>query len=255
VAELPFALGLALVEGEETRGTGTQRVLADLAERGVPLLAAVVGEPTGLDVAVAQKGLLLLELVARGDACHAAHAAALGARNAATALARDLVALAGAELAAPHPLLGPVTLEPTVLRAGEARNAVPGEARAVLDVRSTPAASHAELVERVGKRVTSEVVVLSSRLEPRETDAGSWLVSAARAARPSARLYGSPTLSDLVYMAGVPAIKVGPGSSERSHTADEWVGEEEVVAGASFYTALVRACAQARRTAGVEVAR
>ena len=241
---LPFALGLALVEAEETRGTGTQRVLAELAARGRPLLGAVIGEPTGLDVAIAQKGLLLLELVARGDACHAAHAAALGARNAAVALARDLVTLADAELAPPHPLLGPTTLQPTVVRAGEARNVVPGEARAVLDVRTTPAASHAAVAARVRSLVASEVGVLSERLLPRQTAEGSWLVRAAQEARPRARLYGSPTLSDMAYVAGVPAIKVGPGASERSHTPNEWVDEEEIVDGAAFYVDLVRACAR-----------
>ncbi len=92
-AELPFTLALALVEGEETRGTGTEAVLAELARRGTPPEAAVVGEPTGLDIAVAQKGLMVLELVARGEACHAANAASLGAANAARRLAHDLVAL------------------------------------------------------------------------------------------------------------------------------------------------------------------
>lgn len=240
---LPFALGLALVEGEETRGTGTQRVLATLAERGVDLLGAVVGEPTGLDVATAQKGLLVLELVARGDGCHAAHAAALGARNAAVELARDLVALAAAELAPVHPQLGPTTLQPTVVQAGSARNVVPAEASAVLDVRTTPAASHAAVVAAVRRQVAGEVRVLSDRLVPRETAADSYLAAAALRARPEARLFGSPTLSDMVFVDGVPAIKVGPGSSERSHTADEWVGEEEIVAAVGFYTGLVRACA------------
>jgi acetylornithine deacetylase len=65
-------------------------------------------------------------------------------------------------------------------------------------------------------------------------------VQAALRARPAARLYGSPTLSDLVHVTGAPAIKCGPGASERSHTADEWVGEDEIVAGADFYIALVR---------------
>jgi acetylornithine deacetylase len=204
----------------------------------------VVGEPTGLDVAVAQKGLLLLELVALGDTCHAAHAAKLGARNAVVVLAHDLVALAGAELAPVHPLLGPTTVQPTMVRAGEARNVVPGEARAVLDLRTTPAASHAAVTARVRGLVASEVAVLSERLVPRQTDEASWLVRSAQAARPQARLYGSPTLSDMVYVRDVPAIKVGPGESERSHTPDEWVGEEEVVAGAAFYTTLVRECAR-----------
>jgi len=86
-AELPFTFALALVEGEETRGTGTEAVLAELVRRGTPPAAAVVGEPTGLDIAVAQKGLMVLELVARGEACHAAHAATLGKANAARRLA------------------------------------------------------------------------------------------------------------------------------------------------------------------------
>jgi len=242
-AALPFTLALALVEGEETRGTGTEAVLAELDRRGTPPTAAVVGEPTGLDLAVAQKGLLVLELVARGDACHAAHAAALGAANAARRLAHDLVALEGVDFGPPHPYLGAVTLEPTRLQAGTARNVVPGEAMAVLDVRTTPAVEPREVVERVRRAVTSEVRVLSDRLRPRETPAESPLVEAAREARPAARLFGSATLSDMVFLQGIPALKCGPGRSERSHTPDEFVLESEVLEGARFYARLVRACA------------
>ena len=250
---LPFAVGLALVEAEETRGTGTQRVLAELAARGVEIFGAVVGEPTGLDVAIAQKGLLILELAAHGDACHAAHAAALGARNAVFALARDLTALEGVELAPPHPQLGPTTVQPTVVQAGAARNAVPGVATATLDIRTTPSATHAEVTAAVRSRVTSEVRVHSERLVPRGTSPDSLVARAARAARPAARLYGSPTLSDMVYMEA-PAIKVGPGDSVRSHTPDEWVGEDEVAAGARFYVDLVRACAELCRREGAVLA-
>ncbi|HET7041592.1 MAG TPA: M20/M25/M40 family metallo-hydrolase, partial [Gemmatimonadales bacterium] len=163
-ADLPFTLALALVEGEETRGTGTEAVLAELARRGTPPEAAVVGEPTGLDIAIAQKGLMVLELVARGEACHAANAAALGAANAARRLARDLVALEALDLGAPHPRLGPVTVEPTQLRAGTARNVVPGEATALLDVRTTPGLHGRGLVERLAAAVTGEVRVVSERL-------------------------------------------------------------------------------------------
>lgn len=243
-ADLPFTLALALVEGEETKGTGTEAVLAELARRGTPPEAAVVGEPTGLDVAIAQKGLMVLELVARGEACHAANAAALGAANAARRLARDLVALEAVDLGPPHPQLGPVTLEPTQLRAGTARNVVPGEATALLDVRTTPGLHGRGLVERLAAAVTGEVRVLSERLAPRETSEVSPLVGAAREARPEARLFGSSTLSDLVFMAGIPAVKCGPGRTERSHTADEFVLESEILDGARFYTRLVRAWAE-----------
>jgi acetylornithine deacetylase len=244
--ELPFTLALALVEAEETRGTGTQAVLAELARRGLPLEAAVVGEPTGLDLAIAQKGLLVLELVARGDACHAAHAAALGATNAARRLARDLVALDDVDFGAPHERLGPITLEPTQVRAGTARNVVPAEATAILDVRTTPALSCAEVVRRVERAVAGEVRVLSDRLRPRETPADAGVVEAARRILPEARLVGSPTLSDMAFLDGVPAVKCGPGRSERSHTPDEYVLESEVLEGARFYTRLVGAYAELR---------
>lgn len=242
--ELPFTLALALVEGEETRGTGTEAVLAELERQGRRPAAAVIGEPTGLDFAIAQKGLLVLELVASGDACHAANARALGAVNAARRLAHDVVALEDVDFGPPHETLGPMTLEPTQLRAGLARNAVPGEATAVLDVRTTPALSPAAIVERVRAVVSGEVRVLSERLLPRETAAAAAVVEAARRVRPEARLYGSPTLSDMAFLAGVPTLKCGPGRSERSHTADEFVLESEVLDGARFYTRLVGSYAE-----------
>ena len=242
--DLPFTLALALVEGEETRGTGTQAVLAELARQGRRPAAAVIGEPTALDLAIAQKGLLVLELVASGDACHAAHARALGAANAARRLAHDLVALEGVDFGPPHPRLGAVTLEPTQLRGGVARNVVPAEAAAVLDVRTTPALAAAEVVERIRRAVGGEVRVLSDRLQPRETAATAAVVEAARRVRPGARLYGSATLSDMVFLDGIPAVKCGPGSSERSHTADEFVWESEVLEGARFYTRLIGSYAE-----------
>jgi acetylornithine deacetylase len=242
--ELPFTLALALVEGEETRGTGTAAVLEELARHGCRPAAAVIGEPTGLDLAIAQKGLLVLELVARGDACHAAHAWQLGAANAARRLAHDLVALEAVDLGPPHERLGSVTVEPTQLRAGTARNVVPGEAIALLDVRTTPGLPAAEVVRRIRQAVSGEVRVLSDRLVPRETAAGAAVVEAARRVRPEARLYGSATLSDMVFMADVPAVKCGPGSSERSHTADEFVWESEVLAGARFYTRFIGSFAE-----------
>jgi acetylornithine deacetylase len=243
---LPFTLALALVEGEETKGTGTQAVLEELSRRGLSVEGAVIGEPTGLDLAVAQKGLMVLELMARGTACHAAHAAALGAVNAARRLARDLVALEGIDFGPPHAHLGPITLEPTQVKAGTARNVVPGEATAILDVRTTPALPREEIVRRIRQAVEGEVRVLSDRLLPKETPLEIPLIEAARRARPDARVYGSATLSDMALLNGPPAVKCGPGRSERSHTPDEFVLEGEVLDGAQFYTRLVGTYAELR---------
>lgn len=238
---LPFTFALALVEQEETKGLGTERVLAVLKERGRTIAGAIVGEPTGLDVAVAQKGLLVLELVARGDACHAAHAQALGARNAARELARDLLALGALDFPV-HSELGSVTIEPTQLRAGTARNVLPAEATALLDVRTTPAVLPEEIALRIGGAVGAEVRVLSDRLRPRATPPDSPLLAAVLAVRPVARMYGSPTLSDWALI-DAPAIKCGPGRSERSHRVDEYVEEGEILAGMRFYLSLIEALA------------
>src|SRR4030095_3321541 len=124
--------------------------------------------------------------------------------------------------------LGPITLEPTQLRAGTARNVVPGEAAAVLDVRTTPALSRRDVGERIQRLVAGEVRVLSDRLVPRETPESAPLVEAARRARPEAGIRGSATLSDMVFMEGIPAIKCGPGKSERSHTQGAAVCEREI---------------------------
>lgn len=244
-APLGVTLALALVAEEETRSRGTCDVLDALAARGLPIAGAVFGEPTGLDLAVAQKGLLVLELTARGRAAHAAHARALGAPNAALLLARDLIALERLELAPEHAELGATTLEPTVVRAGEARNVVPAEASAILDLRATPNVAPEALVARVRAAVAGEVHVVSDRFAPRETPPGSPLLAAACEARPEARRFGSSTLSDWALLpASTPGIKVGPGRSERSHTPDEFVEEAEILDGARFYAALARAFAR-----------
>ncbi len=246
-AELPFTLALALVEGEETRGTGTEAVLAELARRGTPPAAAVVGEPTGLDVAVAQKGLLVLELVARGDACHAAHAAALGAGNAARRLARDLVALEAVDLGPAHPRLG--ADHPGADAAARRHGAQRGPGRGHGRARRAHHArrSHAAGDRRAGPRGRwrARCGCSPTACVPRETTEDSPLVAAAPARRaPRPRLFGSPTLSDLVFMAGIPPIKCGPGGTARSHTADEFVLESEILDGARFYARLVRAYAE-----------
>jgi len=246
VAALRATVVLTLVAEEEVGSGGTREVLPELARIGLAPEAAIIGEPTGLDVAVAQKGLLVLELRETGQACHAAHARALGARNALRALARDLVALDGADLGAADPWLGPVTLEPTVASAGGARNSVPAEASCILDVRTNPGEAPAALVARLRARVAGEMVVRSDRLHPVAIAAEHPLVHAALAARPQARLFGSRGVSDLACFDGVAGIKAGPGVSERSHTADEFVLESEVLEGALFFERTVLAWAGIR---------
>ena len=243
-ANLPLELMLLFVADEETGGAGTELVWPMLREEGLLPGGVVVGEPTGLDIAVAQKGMLVLELVAEGDACHAAHARRLGARNPIWTLAKDLMALEDLDLGDPHPALGPVTLTPTVISGGSGRNQVQSEMRCVLDLRTVPGIDHAELAQRVRDRVSSHVELRSGRLKPTHCDDSALVLSAARQAAPQATLFGSPTMSDMVFFDGVPAIKVGPGKTERSHTADEYILQSEVLEGAKFYLGLASAYAE-----------
>jgi acetylornithine deacetylase len=120
---------------------------------------------------------------------------------------------------------------------------VPGEATATLDLRTVPGIGPEDLTARVRDRVASRVRVHSDRLRPFECPDGAAILAAARDARPEARVTGSRTMSDLVFFEGIPAVKCGPGESDRSHRPDEYVLEREVAEGARFYARLVQALA------------
>jgi acetylornithine deacetylase len=219
--------------GEETRDTSMPR----LAARAGSIDAAVIGEPTGNRAVVAQRGLMVVELIARGEQRHAAHAVA-GNSNAITSLALDLIRLDGILADRVHPVLGAATATPTVLEAGVARNVTPPTAKAILDVRSTPSWTHDEIEERLAERLQGEVVVASDRLVPCETPAGSRLLAAARTIARRLEMLGSPTCSDWVFLRDTDAFKCGPGDSRRSHAPDEWVEVGDVTAARAFYGAL-----------------
>jgi len=224
--------------GEETKHTTMGRA----AERLQPIDAVVVGEPTNLEFAIAQRGLLMVDLVATGHQRHAGYAADTpDFTNAIVELSRNVAKLPDLLRDRVHPILGLATATPTILEAGVSRNVTPPRARAVLDVRSTPAWTHAELAEALRAALDCEVIVTSDRLVPCETPSGSRLLALAREARPSGTPFGSPTCSDWVFFRDRDAIKCGPGTSRRSHTPDEYVDLPEVTEARGFYGNLARA--------------
>lgn len=240
---------LTLVADEETGGQGTELVLPELEKRGVRVKGVVVGEPTELNIAMAQRGMLVLRLRAGGDVCHSANAHALGATNAITILSRDLVKVSTLELGPQDDLLGQTSCEPTLVEAGGARNTLPEEATAILDIRSAPSDGwdHDRIIETIRSSVESEVEVISKRLEPRRCPGDAAILDAARQARPLSTAFGSRTMSDMVFFPHTPTIKCGPGVSARSHTPDEFVLETEILDGATFYYNLITAFAARKK--------
>ncbi|MEO6067613.1 MAG: M20/M25/M40 family metallo-hydrolase [Gemmatimonadota bacterium] len=230
--ELLVVLGF----GEETKNTTMPHAVA----KHGPFDAAVIGEPTNLDIAVAQRGLMMVDLIAKGDQRHAGYASEGGFTNAVSVLAADLLALPTLAQDRAHAVLGHPTLTATMVEAGVSRNVTPPSAKAVLDIRSTPAWTHEELGAELKKHLRSEVIVTSERLVPCETPANSSLLASALRARPLAKTFGSPTCSDWVFVRDADAIKCGPGTSRRSHTPDEYVDLPEVTAAREFYARLVK---------------
>lgn len=231
-------LVLLLGLGEETKNT----TMGAAVEAAGEIDAAIIGEPTGLDFAIAQRGLMMVDLVAEGDQRHAAYASEDGDfTNATEVLARDLLKLNGLFASRTHPVLGRARATATMLEAGVSRNVTAPVARAVLDVRSTPDWTHEELAEELRSSLTAEVIVTSRRLVPCETPANSRLLSVATRLRPGAAHFGSPTCSDWVFLRHADGMKCGPGNSLLSHTADEYVEVTQVMAARAFYAELARA--------------
>ncbi len=235
--DLPGQVVLALTVDEEIGGggDGLERLVSELGR----LDAAVIGEPTSLEICVAQKGLLILEVESVGVARHAAHAHRLPGANAITAAARAVLALDGWSPSEDHPLLGPVTCHVTTIAGGTRRNVIPDRCAFCLDIRTVDERDNARIVDEVRRLTGTEVRVRSDRLRPFSTSTDSALVRAAQRARPQASLVGSATLSDAVWTRHLPTIKVGPGATERSHTAGEYITRDELAEGVDFYGRLI----------------
>lgn len=244
LAERPEALGgtavFAFTAEEETGGRG----IAALLERIGPLDAAVVGEPTGLQVCAAQRGMLLLRCVARGRSAHVAHGQ-LG-ENAIHKAARDIARLEVFRFEG-HPLLGAPRAQVTQVQGGLAKNQVPDTCEFFVDLRTTPDLDHDDLARFFASQLESEVHVHSKRYLPKATDPGEPIVRAALAASGRAVPVGSATTSDWAWLGETPAVKVGPGDTHRSHRPDEYLLAEELHRAAAFYTALVPAYFQEAR--------
>lgn len=233
----PGRVIVALTACEETGGeyNGLQALRPHLP----PITAALVGEPTDLAPCIAQKGLLVLRVEAQGATAHAARAH-LG-KNAIEIAARDIRRAAEMTFEREDPFLGRPTVTVTTVTGGSARNVVPEHCAFTLDIRSTPAWTHRELIDRVRDTLESEVLVHSERIAPVATDPNERIAQACFRALPDAEPFGSPTASDWIFLADVPTVKIGPGSSALSHTPEEHIPVAEARRAVDAYRSIIKA--------------
>ncbi|TWT44580.1 Acetylornithine deacetylase [Phycisphaerae bacterium RAS1] len=228
---------LALTTEEETTGRGLRETLPAL----LPIDAALVGEPTDLIPMIAQRGLLILRCTARGRTSHPANTPANTGDNAIINALQAVAQLRSFDWGPPHAMLGACHAHVTKIAGGVATNVIPDACEFWVDVRTTPEQPHQEIVEQLRSHLACEVQVHSDRMAPVHTEPGAAIVRAIRLVFPEREPRGSATMSDMVTLQGIPSVKIGPGLSARSHTPDEYITIDELMAGAVAYERICRA--------------
>lgn len=216
---------LASAEEEISGKNGVDLVYSQLT----PCEFAIVGEPTLLNLAVAEKGLMVLDCIVKGEAGHAARDEGI---NAIYETLSDLNWFQNFEFDRVSTLLGKVKMTVTVFQSGTQHNVIPAIANYVVDVRTNELYSNQEVLKMIKNNVKSEVHARSTRLSPSQIDLTHPIVLSGLAL--GKKIYGSPTLSDQALLP-IPSLKVGPGDSARSHMSDEFIYLDEIYEGIKFY--------------------
>lgn len=228
--EQPYNLiFLASCEEEVSGKNGIESVLPELP----PISFAVVGEPTGMCPAIAEKGLMVLDCVAIGQAGHAARNEGI---NAITLAMKDIEWFNSYQFPDKSELLGPVKMSVTIIHAGTQHNVVPDRCEFTVDIRANEFYSNERLFELIGQNVGCEIKARSFRLSSSRTDPDHPFVR--RTLMMGKEPFGSPTLSDQALMR-FPSVKIGPGDSARSHSADEFIKGMEIREAIDMYVRLL----------------
>lgn len=222
-------LFLASCEEEVSGAGGVESVLPLLP----PVSFALVGEPTEMQPAIAEKGLMVLDVTATG---RSGHAARNEGDNAIYKALDDMAWFRDYRFLRESPLLGPVKMSVTMVSAGTQHNVVPDRCTFVVDIRSNECYTNEELYDEICRHVQCEVKARSFRLSSSHVPPEHPLVQ--RAIGLGRTPFGSPTLSDQALMP-FPSMKMGPGKSSRSHTADEFILVKEVEEAIGLYLKLL----------------
>ena len=228
--EQPYNLiFLASTEEEVSGKNGIESVLPVLPA----ITFAVVGEPTGMHPAVAEKGLMVLDCTVAGKAGHAARDEGI---NAISLAIRDIEWFNSFQFPKQSDFLGPVKMSVTQIQAGTQHNVIPDRCTFVVDVRCNEFYSNEALLQQIINHVRCEVVPRSTRLHSSFTPISHPFVQ--RAIKLGQKTFGSTTMSDQALMP-FPSVKIGPGDSMRSHSADEYIHPSEIREAIDTYIALL----------------
>ena len=225
-----YNLIYAAVAEEEISGEkGVSSLLQELPH----IDFAVVGEPTGMHLAVAEKGLMVLDCVAYGKSGHAARNEG---DNAIYKALEDIIWFKEFIFPEQTAFLGPVKMTVTQINAGTQHNVVPDLCSFVVDVRSNEMYNNQELLEIIMQKVNCTVTARSTRLSSTATPLDHPIVGQGKVL--GRKLFGSPTLSDQALLP-FPSVKIGPGDSSRSHTANEYVLLKEIEEAIEVYVEIL----------------
>lgn len=225
--ELPYNLIMAATAEEENFGPGG---LACLLDGALPACNfGIIGEPTTLEMGVAQKGLIVIDGEVTGKAGHAARNTGI---NAIYKALPDLERISQYKFQKVSEYLGPTTVQLTQINAGTQHNVIPDKCRYVLDVRVNELYTLSEALDELKAITEAELVPRSMRWHSKGLEPDHPIYQVAQ--KLNLKPFGSPTLSDQVHCS-FPTIKMGPGDSERSHTADEYITRSEIANALSLY--------------------
>jgi acetylornithine deacetylase len=227
---LPYNMVVVASAEEESSGkNGLNSVLKHLPK----LDFAIVGEPTLMQLAIAEKGLLVLDVVVKGTASHAAHTNEDNPIYKAQAIINWFQNYQFEKISE---VLGPVKMTITQINAGKQHNVVPAECHLVVDVRVNDCYSNEEILETIQAALDVQITPRSMHLKSSAIDKNHPLVQAGLTLGRST--YGSPTLSDQAVL-NCQSLKLGPGDSLRSHSADEFIYLKEIEEGIELYIKLL----------------
>ncbi len=228
--EQPYNLiFLASAEEEVSGKEGVEGILKELP----PIRFAVVGEPTGMQPAVAEKGLIVLDCIAKGISGHAARNEGV---NAISEAIKDINWFHTYAFPESTDFLGPVKMSVTLIQAGTQHNVIPDTCSFTVDVRTNECYSNEQVLALIRDHVSCEVHPRSLRLNSTRTGLHHPFVI--RADLLGLQPFGSPTLSDQALMP-FPSVKIGPGNSARSHSANEFIFQQEIREAIDLYVRLL----------------